>query len=96
MFKRFFTQNLPIVGIVAGLGSMIVTALLITAMLIIVGDSASAHLSLYAGCFVPPILIMRYYVKKQFSIVVKTMIVLIFVLFIAFMFILFKTHSLNF
>ena len=96
MFKRFFTQNLPIVGIVAGLGSMIVTALLITAILIIVGDSASAHLSLYAGCFVPPILIMRYYVKKQFSIVVKTMIVLIFVLFIAFMFILFKTHSLYF
>ncbi len=75
---------------------MIVTALLITAILIIVGDSACAHLSLYAGCFVPPILIMRYYVKKQFSIVVKTMIVLIFVLFIAFMFILFKTHSLNF
>ena len=96
MFKRFFTQNLPIVGIVAGLGSMIVTALLITAILIIVGDSACAHLSLYAGCFVPPILIMRYYVKKQFSIVVKTMIVLIFVLFIAFMFILFKTHSLTF
>lgn len=95
MFKRFFSQDTLTVGLVAGLGSLLATALLLTAGLLFAGD-VGAHLSLFAGCFVPPLLIMRYYVKKQFPTVVKTIIVVIFVLFIAYMFLLFKTHSLNF
>jgi hypothetical protein len=94
MFKRFFTQDTPLVGLVAGLGSILATAALITVAMLIAGDT-STHLSLYAGCFVPPLLIMRYYVKQQHITVVKTIIVSLFITFIAFMFLLFKTHSLN-
>lgn len=95
MFKRFLSQDTPLVGLVAGLGSLILTALIITAGLLIANLPVGEHLRWFAGCFVPPLLIMRYYVKLQKSTIVKTLIVLIFLLFIAFMFLLFKTHSLN-
>ena len=95
MLKRFFIQDTPLVGLVAGLGSLIVTAMLITGILLVTGN-VSTLLSIYAGSFVPPLLIMRYYVKLQLSTVVKTIIVTLFITFIAFMFLLFKTHSLNF
>lgn len=95
MLKRFFTQDTTLVGLVAGLGSLILSALLLTFGLFIAREPVAAHLSWYAGCFVPPLLIMRYYVKLQLSTVVKTLIVQIFLLFIPFMILLFKTHSLN-
>ena len=94
--KRFFTQNTPLVGLVAGVGSLLLTALLLTAGLSLAGEPIAAHFSWYAGCFIPPLLIMRYYVKLQLTTVVKTIIVTIFVLFIPYMFFMFKTHSLNF
>ena len=93
--KHFFTQDTPLVGLVAGLGSLLLTALLI-AMLNSQLSALNSHLSWYAGSFIPPLLIMRYYVKLQKSTVVKTIIVTLFVTFIAFMFLLLKTHSLNF
>ncbi len=94
MFKHFFTQDTLLVGLVAGLGSLLVTALLLTVCTFHLSPLTS-HLSWYAGCFIPPLLIMRYYVKLQKSTVVKTIIVTLFVTFIAFMFLFFKTHSLN-
>lgn len=93
--KHFFSQDTPFVGLATGLGVLIVTALLLTAGLLLAGESVTAHISWYAGCFIPPLLIMRYYVKLQKSTVVKTIIVTLFITFIAFMFLLFKTHSLN-
>lgn len=95
MLKDFFNKNTVIVGLVTGLGSLLLTALLLSAGLLIAGESFLAHLSWYAGCFIPPLLIMRYYVKLQHSITIKTMMTTIFVTFIVFMFLLFKTHSLN-
>ena len=93
--KHFFTQDTPLVGLVAGLGSLLLTALLITALTFHLSPLTS-HLTWFAGSFIPPLLIMRYYVKLQKSTVVKTIIVTLFVTFIAFMFLLLKTHSLNF
>lgn len=96
MMKRFFTQNTPFTGLVGGLGSLLATAILLTIGLMIAGEPVEAHLSWYAGCFIVPLLIMRYYVKLQLSTVVKTIIVILFFTFIPFIFFLFKTHSLNF
>ena len=38
---------------------------------------------------------MRYYIKMQKAIVAKTLMALLFVTFIVFMFILFRTHSIT-
>ena len=95
MKKEFFKKNTVTVGLITGLGSLLLTALLLTAVLLIAGEPHRVHLSLYAGCFVPPLLIMRYYVKLQHSVTVKTLMSTIFITFIVFMFFLFKTHSLN-
>ena len=93
--KHFFQQDTVAVGLVAGLGSIVLLALLLTAGLLIAGEPPMAHLSWYAGCFVPPLLIMRYYIKQQKSVVAKTLMTVLFFTFIPFMFILFRTHSIT-
>lgn len=95
MLKEFFKKDTVFVGLVTGVGSLLLTALLLTVGLVIAGEHTPTHLSYYAGCFVPPLLIMRYYVKLQHSVTVKTLMTTIFITFIVFMFFLFKTHSLN-
>ena len=93
--KHFFQQDTVAVGLVAGLGSIVLLALLITAGLLIADEPPMAHLSWYAGCFVAPLLIMRYYIKQQKSVVAKTLMTVLFFTFIPFMFILFRTHSIT-
>ena len=93
--KHFFQQDTVAVGLVAGLGSIFLLALLLTAGLMIAGEPPMAHLSWYAGCFVAPLLIMRYYIKQQKSVVAKTLMTVLFFTFIPFMFILFRTHSIT-
>ena len=93
--KHFLQQDTIVVGLVAGLGSIALLALLLTAGLFIAGEPPLAHLTWYAGCFVAPLLIMSYYIKMQKAIVAKTLMVLLFVTFIVFMFILFRTHSIT-
>lgn len=95
MLKHFFSQDTPLVGLVAGLGSLLAGALLLSIGLLVADLSLGEHARWYAGCFVPPLLIMRYYAKLQLSTVVKTIIITLFVFFIAYMLFLFKTHSLN-
>ena len=93
--KHFFQQDTVAVGLVAGLGSIVLLALLLAAGLLIAGEPPMAHLSWYAGCFVAPLLIMRYYIKQQKSVVAKTLMTVLFFTFIPFMFILFRTHSIT-
>lgn len=94
--KQFFQQNSVTVGLILGLGSIAATALLLTLGLILAGESTIDHLQWYAGCFVPPILLLRYYIKLQHVTVVKTLMTELFLTFIPFIILLFKTHSLNF
>ena len=93
--KHFFQQDTVAVGLVAGLGSIVLLALLLTAGLMIAGEPPMAHLSWYAGCFVAPLLIMRHYIKQQKSVVAKTLMTVLFFTLIPFMFILFRTHSIT-
>ncbi len=96
MLKEFFQKDSIATGLLTGLGSLLLMALLLTAGILIADESVDAHLSWYAGCFIPPLLIMRFYIKLQKTVTVKTIMVLLFVTFIPFILFLFKTHSLNF
>lgn len=93
--KHFLQQDTITVGLIVGLGSIAILALLLSAGLLIAGEPIANHLSWYAGCFIAPLLIMRYYIKLQKATVAKTLMVLLFVSFIPFMILLFKTHSIT-
>ena len=93
MNKKYFQQDKISVGLIVGLGTIVVTALLLTVGLLIAGEPIDAHLRWYA--FIPLILLTRYYVKQQLNTVTKTLFVVFFVSFIAFMFLLFSTHQIT-
>lgn len=94
--KRFFSQDKLSVALVAGLGTIVVTALLLTAGLYIAGEPITAHLSWYGGVFIPFILILRLYIKRQQLVVTKALFVILFITFIAFIYLLFSTNQLTF
>ena len=95
MIKQFFHQDKISVGLTVGLGSMALTALLLTIGLLIAKEPVAIHLRWYGAIFIPLILIARYYVKQQLSTVTKTLFTLLFVFFIAFMVLLFSTHNIS-
>ena len=91
--KEFFHQDKVIVGIIAGVGSELLLALLLTIGLVIAGEVPIDHIRWYAGVFVAPLLLLRYYSKqKSWLRVTRTLIVVLFVTFVAFMFYLLKAH----
>ena len=95
MIKKFFHQDKVSVGLTVGLGSMAITALLLTIGLLIAKEPVATHLRWYGAIFIPLILLARYYVKQHLGIVTKTLFALLFVFFIAFMILLFSTHSIS-
>lgn len=94
--KRFFTQNKIAVGLVAGLGSELLFCLLLAAGLLLAGEGIADHIRWFGGMFIPILLILRAYAKsRQYLTVTKTLIIIFFVTFIAFMFYLLSTHTLT-
>lgn len=80
-----------IVAALATLGSELIVALLLWAGLKIAGISPSEHLRWFGGCFVPPLLLLRYYAKSgTMAMSTKAAIVVLFVTFILFMFFVLK------
>lgn len=92
--KHFLHSDTATTGIVVGLSVLVLGSLLLTAGLLIAGQPACDHLRWYGGVFVVQILVLRYYVKLQKTTVVKSLIILLFVTFLLYMFLLFRTHSL--
>ena len=91
--KSFFNKNTITVGLVAGLGSEFITGLLVLAGILIVGQSVGDNIRWFGFIFIPILFILRYYAKKTRNIiVVKTIIVILFVSFLAF-FALFLTTN---
>lgn len=83
--KKFFAQNKTIVGIVAGLGSELGFVIVLAAGLLIAGENIGDHLRWFGGMFIPLILVLRHYAKgREHLRVVKTLIVVFFVTFVAF------------
>lgn len=93
--KKFFNQNSIFAGIVAELGSELLFALLLWAVLTIIGEPVTSHLRWFGGAFIPGLLVVRYYAKKKdFLLTTKTAITTFFLTFIVFLFLLFKLHIL--
>lgn len=81
-------------GILLALGSEFVTGLILWLVLLFANIPLEEHIRWFGVCFVPPLLILRHFAKrKQQPFVTKTIIVVLFVTFILFMFLLFKTKS---
>jgi hypothetical protein len=93
MTRQFFSQDKISVGLIAGIGSMAVVALLLTVGLLIAEQPIATHLRWYGAIFIPLLLLARYYAKQQLALVTKTLFVLLFLFFIAFMILLFNTNS---
>lgn len=83
--KNFFSKDKISTGIIAGLGSELGFIIVLSAGLIIAGEPIDAHLRWFGGMFIPLILVLRHYAKgREHLKVVKTLIVVFFVTFIAF------------
>lgn len=94
--KGFFKQDSVFLGLLLTLGSELLTAALLWAGLYIAGEPIETHMRWFAVSFVIPIFILRYFArKKSHPVVTKTIIISIFVSFVAFMFLLFKTNSIS-
>lgn len=92
--KKFFAQDKPIVGIVAGLGSELGFCVVLAIGLLVAGEPIMPHVRWFGGMFIPLILVLHHYAKegKQLR-VTKTLIVVFFVTFMAFMIYLLKTKA---
>lgn len=93
--KQFFLQDKILTGIIVGIGTLIICSALLTLGLVLTGESVGEHLRWYGGAFIVLLLILRWYVKQQKPIVTKTLIVILFLSFLTFMYLLFHTHSLT-
>ena len=93
--KKFFAQDKIIVGLVAGLGAELGFCLALALGLMIAGEPLMAHVRWFGGMFIPLILVLHHYAKGRNQLrVTKTLIVVFFVTFLAFMIYLLKTKAL--
>lgn len=93
--RRFFTQDKVIVGLVAGLGSELLFVLLLAAVLQLTSLGIADHTRWFGGAFIPILLILRAYAKtKQHLTVTRTLIIIFFLTFVAFMYYLLSAHIL--
>ena len=95
MRKKFFAQDKVLVGIVAGLGSEVLFCLLLAIGLMVAGEPIAAHIRWFGGMFIPLILVLHHYARRREQLkVTKTLIVVLFVTFLAFMIYLLKARIL--
>ena len=93
--KKFFAQDKIIVGLVAGLGAELGFCLALALGLMIAGEPLMAHVRWFGGMFIPLSLVLHHYAKGRTQLrVTKTLIVVFFVTFLAFMFYILKTKAL--
>lgn len=94
--KKFFEQNKVIVGIVAGVGSMLGFVIALTIGLMIAGEPIGAHIRWYGGMFIPLLLVLRHYAKHREQLMVtRTLIIILFITFLAFMFYMLKSQTIT-
>lgn len=95
MLKNFFSQDRPVVGIVAGLGSEVGFCLALALGLLIAGEPIGDHIRWFGGMFIPLILVLHHYARRREQLkVTKTLIVVLFVTFLAFMIYILKARIL--
>ena len=94
--RKFFHTDQVSTGLVAGLAAVAGTCLAVLAFLLLTHRPPQEHLRLFGLAFIPLVFILHHYAKrKQMLVVTRTLIVILFVLFLAYMFVLFHTRSLT-
>ena len=83
--KKFFGQDKILVGIVEGAGCIVAGALVIALVLLAMGYPIDYNIRWYGGVFVPLAFLLHYNARKKQLNVTRTLIVILFVTFIAFM-----------
>lgn len=84
--KKPFDKDTILTGLIVGLGSELAVAILLWLVLVIIGEPLNDHIRWFGGCFIPLVLILRYYVKrKTYPIVSRTLMVTLFITFVVFL-----------
>ena len=84
-------------GIIITLGSEVAVALLLWIGLAVAGVDVKEHLRWFGACFIPPVLLLRHYVKQKSSpAMTKTIIITLFVTFVLYMFLMIRLQPLTF
>lgn len=92
--KKFFSQDSVLVGLVAGLGTEIGFAILLTIGLMVAGEPPMEHIRWYGGMFVCLLLVLQRYVKRRMLHVTKTLIIILFVTFLVYIVYIIKSGAL--
>lgn len=95
--KDFFSQDKVYVAIIVGLGTVLLVGCFLSIGMRLAGISFMDNLRWIGCAFIPLILILRAYMKTGKHLVVsRTLIVVLFVLFLIFIFAMMKTNSISF
>ena len=95
--KKLLLHNSIAAGLIAGLGSELLCAALLWAILALAGLPVETHVRWFAIAFVPPVLLLRFYAKAQeCPVTLKTVIVTFFVTFVGFVWFLLKYKYVTF
>ena len=93
--KRFFQQNKIVVGVVAELLSLVLVDAVLYLVLLLLSQNPATRLSWFAVGFVAGVLVLRGYAKrKEYPRATKSEAVVLFISFIAYIFILSKNGGL--
>ena len=94
--KRLVKEDRISTALLLGIGSEVVTALLLYVILLIAGVPAESHYSWFGVCIVPPLLLLRHFAKrKECPKITKTLITVLFFSTVALLFFLIKTNALS-
>jgi len=94
--KNPFKDDSVLSGVLLSLGSEVLTALLLAVALMIANCSVEDHIRWFAVCFVPPLLFLRRSAKqKSTPVATKTIIIVLFVSFVAYMYMLFTLKAIE-
>lgn len=95
--KNLIDRNSLLFGVVATLVVELLCALVLWGALSVAGVSAIDHLRWFAVAFVPAVLLLRYYAKRQdCPLTLKSVICTFFVTVVAFFWVLLKWHYVSF
>lgn len=95
--KKLLDRNSTPFGVLLTLGSEVVTASILWLVLLLVGSPIVEQLRWFVIAYVPAILLLRYFAKdKNCPDTLKSMIVTLFVTFVAFMWFLLKYKYITF
>lgn len=89
-------RELVIKGVLIPIGTELAVALLLWLGLLIAGQPVASHIRWFGVCVVAPLLLLRHYAKRKVRTdVVKSVIIVLFITFVAYMFILFQTKAIE-